>query len=307
MKSLKIYNFQIVSCILFLFTCGCSFTKVKVHNSPEHSFGAIADCQYCAKKGNGVRKYSLSKNKLSNCVEEMNKMDLEYVVHLGDFIDRDFESFDVVNPIFNTLTMPKYHVLGNHDFSVKDELKKDVPNKMGLSEKYYSFIVKGWRYIVLDGNDVSFHAYPKNSEQWKQVKLYQSEKNIKKPHFSAIGDKQLSWLKKQLLKAQHNSEKVILYCHFPVYPPHNLNLWNAKEVINTIELFPCVKAYINGHNHRGNYKIKNGVHYLTLKGMVDTNKSSYAVIKVNNDSISVTGYGREENRELLIEKRLTKP
>ncbi len=68
-----------------------------------------------------------------------------------------------------------------------------------------------------------------------------------------------------------------------------------------------MKAYINGHNHKGNYKIKSGIHYLTLKGMVDTEKTSYAVIKVDEVSIDVTGYGREENRKLIIENRLTKP
>ncbi len=166
MISTKLQKITSAASIGFLlFACGC--TLIKKPKNVQYAFGAIADCQYHDIKGNGVRKYSLSKSKLSNCVEKFNKMDLEYVVHLGDFIDRDFESFDVLNPIFNTLHMPKYHVLGNHDFSVKDDLKKDVPKKMGLTERYYDFYVKGWRFIVLDGNDISFHANPKNSEEWK--------------------------------------------------------------------------------------------------------------------------------------------
>ena len=60
------------------------------------NFGAIADCQYCNEKSKGIRKYALSKQKLSKCVDHLNTMDLAFVVHLGDFIDRDFKSFDEV-------------------------------------------------------------------------------------------------------------------------------------------------------------------------------------------------------------------
>lgn len=306
MISNKIQSFIFVGTLgILFFLSGCTLVKKK--NNTEYAFGAIADCQYCASKGNGVRKFSLSNKKLLNCVTEFNKLNLEYVIHLGDFIDRDFKSFDILNPIYNKLHMPHYHVLGNHDFSVKDSLKKDVPKKMGLTSKYYDFRIKGWSYIVLDGNDVSFHAYPKKSIEWRQASEYYIKNKIKSPKYNgAIGETQISWLKNKLNQAQQNNDKVILYCHFPVYPPNSHNLWNAKEIIDLIEQFPCVKAYINGHNHKGNYSLKKGVHYLTLKGMVDTEKSSFAVIKVSDDSIDVTGYGREKNRTLLIKKPANK-
>jgi len=199
--------------------------------------------------------------------------------------------------------MPNYHVLGNHDFAVENSLKKDVPKKMGLPSNYYEFEIKGWRYVVLDGNDISFSAYPPNSDGHKIAEEYYNHNKIATPKCNgAIGDKQLLWLRTVLQKAQRNNEKVILLCHFPVYPENIHNLWNAEEVIDLIESFPCVKAYINGHNHKGGYGIKQGIHYLTLKAMVDTEKTSYAVIRVDDDSINITGYGREENRRLLISK-----
>ena len=67
--------------------------------SPLFRFGAVADCQYRSKTSL-IRKYNLSPQKLTECVELYNKLDLAFVVHLGDFIDRDFESFKVVSPIF---------------------------------------------------------------------------------------------------------------------------------------------------------------------------------------------------------------
>lgn len=278
---------------------GSAQSEQKHHT--EYAFGVIADCQYCADQGTGERKYALSKDKLTKCVTHFNTLDLEYVIHLGDFIDRDFKSFDVLNPIYNQLQVPKYHVLGNHDFSVADDLKKDVPQKMGLASKYYDFKVKGWRYVVLDGNDVSFHAYPKDSDDYIKAKEYYLTNKIKSPKWNgAIGPKQCSWLKSVLEKATQNDEPVILFCHFPVYPKNSHNLWNAEELISILESYPCVKAYINGHNHAGNYAIKKGIHYLTLKGMVDTQQTSYAVIEVNQHHIQVTGYGREKDRIMLL-------
>ena len=271
------------------------------HTDQNYAFGAIADCQYCDVKTTGRRRYALSKEKLAKCVADFNTMDLAFVTHLGDFIDRDFASFDVVNPIYNQLKMPKYHVLGNHDFSVADHLKQDVPSKMGMPAKYYDFEKNGWRYVVLDGNDVSFHAYPKGSEEAKHASEYYIGNKISSPKWNgAIGAKQMAWLSEVLDDAQQNNEKVILFCHFPIYPANKHNLWNANEVIALLESFPCVKAYINGHNHHGNYGLKEGIHYVTLKGMVDTETTSYAVIKLHADQIDIVGYGREVNRSLSI-------
>ncbi len=56
---------------------------------PLFRFGAVADCQYC-EKTSSKRKYNLSPKKLTACVEHYNKLDLSFVVHLGDFIDRVF-------------------------------------------------------------------------------------------------------------------------------------------------------------------------------------------------------------------------
>ena len=71
--------------------------------------------------------------------------------------------------------MPAYHALGNHDFDVADEYKAKVPERMGMKSKYYDFKVEGWRFIVLDGNDVSFHAYPKDSLEYQNAGVYYRE------------------------------------------------------------------------------------------------------------------------------------
>ena len=276
---------------------GCSNRAI----SQSFSFGLIADCQYRAEPGDGIRKYTISDQKLKECVQHFNTMDLKYVIHLGDFIDKDISSLDVVGPIYHQLLMSKYHVLGNHDFSVADELKDQVPHILGMTSRYYDFKLENWRFIVLDGNDVSFHAYAANSLQYQKAENYYADNNIKSPKWNgALGQKQMDWLKGILEKAKNLGEHVILYCHFPVFPENVHNLWNALEVVELIEDYDCVKAFINGHNHEGNYGNREGIHYLTLHGMVDTEETSYAVIKVAEDQLYVEGFGREQPRELPI-------
>ena len=62
-----------------------------------------------------------------------------------------------------------------------------------------------------------------------------------------------------------------------------------------------MKLFMNGHNHKGAYIEKNGIHYITFKGMVDTEyTTSFARVKFTKDSIFVKGYGRELDRKLLL-------
>ncbi len=270
--------------------------------SPLFRFGAVADCQYCEATSN-VRKYSLSPKKLTACVEHYNKMELSFVVHLGDFIDRDFASFDKVVPIYNRLHAPHYHVLGNHDFSVADDKKALVPAKLGLKERYYDFTRKGWRFIVIDGNDVSLHAWPKADPRTKLASEYHKSLKPRPPSWNgALGDEQMKWIEAKLQTATKARERVMLFCHFPVHPKNNHNLWNDDVLTGLLARYPCVAAYVNGHNHAGNYGRREGIHYLTLKGMVDTEQTSYAVIEVYADRLVVKGFGRETNRDLALPK-----
>ena len=97
---------------------------------------------------------------------------------------------------------------------------------------------------------------------------------------------------------------VMIFCHFPVFPKNGHNLWNDNVLTDLLARYTCVAAYVNGHNHAGNYGQRDGIHYLTLKGMVDTEESSYSVIEVYADRLVVKGFGRETNRDLPLLNRL---
>ena len=120
-----------------------------------------------------------------------------------------------------------------------------------------------------------------------------------------MGPEQLRWLAKTLADAKAAGEKAIVFCHFPVYPPGEHNLWNDTEVVEILEGNGSVVAYINGHNHNGAYGFKKGIHYLTMKGMVDTEETSYSVIRVFDDRLEVHGRGRQDNYVLEISGKAT--
>jgi len=270
---------------------------------PLFQFGAIADCQYHDSEAER-RKYSRSPEKLRACIADFNRQELSHVVHLGDFIDRDWESFDVVLPIAATSKARFYHVLGNHDFSVADEYKSRVPERLGLTERYYDFAVGKWRFLILDTNDLSLYGHPKDSpEHARSLAYFEASPIDLKAYNGGIGERQLAWIEAALEKAEAAGEAVILHSHHPVYPIDHHAAWNAEEITALLEKYPCVAAYINGHRHDGAYGYKGGIHYLTLKGMVDTEETAYASVKVFEDRIEVHGEGRQDDYFLEIRSR----
>ena len=290
---------------LALFVIACK-SKTETTTYSDFEIGIIADCQYCDCDTQGSRFYRQSPDKFKSAIEKLNTKELDYTIHLGDFIDRNFESFDTVLPIWNRLKSKKYHVLGNHDFSVADSLKTLVPVKMGLKNRYYSFIKNNWRFIVLDGNDLSYHGAISEVKQKETEALFNRLKKENKPNLQTwnggLSSKQLQWVKEELNTAKSKNEYVGFYCHFPVGRDGEVhNLWNYKQFLQIIDSYENVKFYFNGHNHNGDYLEKNNVHHLTFKGMLDTeNTSAFSIAKFTKDSIFIEGYGREVTRALKI-------
>lgn len=299
------------SCIMMLFLSICVFpcplTAQENPTPPLFSFGVIADIQYCDCDSGGSRHYRASLHKLQECVQDFNTRELAFVIQLGDFIDRDFASFDVLLPIYRKLTASTYHVLGNHDYSIHSEEKDKILKKVGLKRGYYDFTYRSWRFIVLDGNDLSFYTLPRTSEKYPEAEaMYQQFLEQGRPQAQTwnggLSTHQMTWVKNSLEEAAKAGEYVILFCHFPVFPRPNMhNLWNDREVIKLLESYKGVVAYMNGHNHAGNYRVKNGIHYLTLKAMVETpDKNAYAIVEVYADHLNIIGRDREPNRVLSI-------
>lgn len=268
-------------------------------------FGLVADVQYCDKPEAGTRFYRQSRDKLAACVEAFNAQELDFVMHLGDLIDRSFASYADVLPIYQRLQAPGYFVLGNHDFAVTDAEKAKVPETLGMKARYYDFTVKGWRFVALDGNDVGLLATVKGSPERAEAEKTLADLKARQilcamPYNGALSARQLAWLDETLADADAKQQPAVVFCHFPVLPASVLTLWNSAEVIAVLEKHPSVVAYINGHDHAGNYAVRNGIPYLTVNGMVETaDTTAYGTgSQGGSRDFDVAGTGRLTSRPL---------
>ena len=275
---------------------------------PEVTFGLLADAQYADAQPAMDRQYRESVRKLAEAVGELNQRKLDFTIHLGDFIDRDFASFRAVASVYEKLACPHYHVLGNHDFSVAPADKPKVLATMGLDKLgsragYYDFTVARWRFVALNGTDVSTYANAPRSAKHTRARALMSELKKRKrrnaaPWNGGFGAEQLAWLGRTLAAADKARQRVVLFNHMPLFPDNAHNLYNDTDVLAVLDKHPNVAAVFTGHNHAGNYGARNAVHHLTLRGMVQTRRNAYAVVEAYADRLRVTGFGREPSRTM---------
>jgi manganese-dependent ADP-ribose/CDP-alcohol diphosphatase len=288
---------------LRLLGAGALAAKVRAAEKPAGgpvlSVGVLTDCQYADVPPNNKRRYRESPAKLTAAIDHLNAMgDLDFMVHLGDAVDRDEKSYGVVMPIFGRAKAPLYHVAGNHDYSIAADWKAKVPELLGMKSLHYSIGCRGWRFVVLDGNALSLFSTPAGSTQWKLAEAYVKASKRKLTDYSGgLGMEQIAWLQRELQKARQSSERAVVLCHYPLLPIDGHALWDAEAVMEVVkEHGDIVAAWWNGHNHDGNYAARHGIHFLNFRGMVDTRENSYARVDVYADRMEVCGYGREPRR-----------
>ncbi|CAN7211983.1 metallophosphoesterase [Rhizobium rhizogenes] len=277
-------------------------------SAPLFRFGVVADPQYAALEPNlELDRYpAKSLDKLGEAITEFNRHDLAFVVTLGDIIDRHWESFNDILPVYETLRHERYFLLGNHDFAVAPEHLAKVANRVGLSSAYYDFTHAGYRFIALDGNDVSLFAPPEGDPRRDEAKaLMKALHDAGAPNSQrwngAVSDTQYAWLAAKLNEAKTAGEKVVIMNHYPIFPKNSHNALDSERLLALLSGHDHVVAYLNGHNHAGNFGVIDGTYFVNFKGMVDTeDNSAYAIVGVYEDRLEITGFGREESRVLSL-------
>ena len=267
---------------------------------PLFSFGIITDVHHCNCEPEGSRFYDKSLPRLREALKSLKASSADFMVNLGDLIDRDYESFKPVLDIIDSSGLKTWHCLGNHDYSVDKKYKKRLPVPLPEKEGYYSFTHKNFRFIILNGNEVSIYASG-NKASIKQAEEYitrlKAEGSINAIDWNGgISEKQLNWLDTELGDAEAENEKVFIFCHFPIWPENLHNLLNYKEVVSVLEKHHNIIAWYSGHNHAGNYGNFNLIHCVTLKGMVESEETSaWSLVEVYSNKIWIKGAGREKS------------
>ncbi len=266
----------------------------------------MADAQYADSDDKCTRYYRASVEKLGAAVEDFQREDLAFCVHLGDLIDRQWRSFAEISRPLASSRHRWHHLLGNHDFEVLDEEKARVPLRLGMPGRYYSFGYADVQFVVLDTNDVSTYAHPANSPSGQAAaRVLDDARRAKLPQAQtwngAVGAAQLAWLEGRCVAAARAGQRVVILAHHPVLPTGPHVLWNADAVLTVIDRCPNVVAWLNGHNHAGAFAERNGVPYVTLRGMVETAATNaYATAEITPSRLVLRGRGREPSRELAL-------
>lgn len=277
-------------------------------DSALFQFGIIADPQYAPfpPKPGGTRYYANSLWKLDSALKTLNEEPLEFVATLGDIIDRHWDSFSDVLPIYDQSVHPHFFVLGNHDFEVGQDFLRSVVRNVGMEQAYYDFTGGGYRFLVIDGNDVSTFAPPAGDPRLelaaeRLAKLTEAKAENAQSWNGSLSEEQFAWMETALDAAKAAGERVIVLGHYPVYPANMHNLWDSERIVELLTSYDNFDAYFNGHNHAGNYGAIGNQHFVNFKGMVETaDETAFSKVLVFADRLEIQGFGLEDNRTLTI-------
>ncbi len=299
--------------LLLASTAGLGSHRRADADTPVLVVGAAADVQYEDRvpgpHPDDIRRwYDTAHIRLDGAIRAWNaRPDIDLVMHLGDIINAQWESFDVVfdyadgtdyDPdllTFRDLNVPSYQLVGNHEFyGIQDDPHPEgeddlhVRERLGLANNlgYYELRpVDGYRFVILDD----------------QV----PEANPARPGSSfGLGhrreryfDQQMQWARRMVADAYREGEKVILYQHYPMssyYNNRELNTWE-EELASIIETYPNVVAHFSGHFHSGPGKTKNGVLFDTLGGTLsadpELDQNIWYVLEFYDDRVVVDQFG----------------
>jgi predicted phosphodiesterase len=259
-------------------------------------FGIVTDCHYADADTVGTRYYRHSLDKLGECVKAMNEQQVDFLVELGDFKDQNsppseqktLSYLQTVEGVFCKFDGPAYHALGNHDFDSlsKAQFLANIENTgIETDRSYYSFDFNSLHFVVLDANYKSDGAdYDHGNFDWTDANIPPAE---------------LQWLRRDLAATPG---PVIALVHQLLDGAGSHYVKNAAEVRQILEQSGKVLAVFQGHRHDGGYSRIEGIHYYTLKAVVEgpgPENNSYAIVKVRpNMSITVTGYRKAVGKQL---------
>ncbi len=252
-------------------------------------FGMLTDPHYADRDTYGSRFFRDSLDKMNAAVNDMNGRNLDFVIELGDFKDEDAPAITAntrhylrrIESVFVTFHGPRYHVLGNHDMDSlsKPEFLAEIENTgIAPNSAHYAFDVKGLHCVALDANyRADGVAYSHNNFDWTDAN---------------VPDAQLDWLRRDLA-ATHGP--VVVFIHQRLDGEGDLFINNAAAVRSILEESGKTLAVLQGHHHGGDYMQIKGIHYYTLRGMVEgpgINNNAYAVVELTPDNaLHITGYG----------------
>ncbi len=262
-------------------------------------FGLVSDLHYANAPARGTRHYRDSLDKLNEAVRTIGASGAAFLVELGDLKDQDptpnaSATLGYLRRIEDALRVfrgPLYHVLGNHDLdglSKPQVLGAIVNTRVAPTESFYTWVATGVRFVALDACfSGDGRGYDCGNFVWTDAWV---------PH------PQLQWLEATL---RRSSEPVIVCVHQRLDGDNETCVRNAADVRSVLERSGKVLAVFHGHHHPGAYAFINGIHYYTLRAMVEgpgIENNAYAVVDITaGKDLAIMGAGHA--RSMLLPYR----
>jgi len=249
------------------------------------AFGLVSDVHYADAPPGGSRHYRDSLGKLQQAVATFNEEDLAFIAELGDFVDagpskaKEIEHLRAVDKVFRTFQGERHYVLGNHCLHAftKDEFLANCGAR--IKKSYYSFDSGQFHFVVLDANfRRDGTAYAAGNFTWTDAWIHPPQQR---------------WLADDLRQA--GGKKTFVFLHQNLHDednPHGVK--NAPQVRRVLESAGNVVGVFQGPMHTGGHTVIGGIHYRTLKALVEgptLKNNSYAIVTLDpSGAISFQGY-----------------
>jgi len=250
--------------------------------------GLVTDLHYAEKQPAGTRHYRETLAKLTEAQEVFQRRKPAMVVELGDLID-SADSVQVeqrylkrIHKEFEAIAKDRHYVLGNHCVDLLT--KKEFLNIVERERSYYSFDRGGFHFIVLDSCfRADGVAYGRKNFEWTDAN---------------IPEEQVQWLKADMKKTELPT---IVFAHQRLDVKNNYGVKNASQVRNILESSGQVNSVLQGHSHKNDYQEIGGIHYCTLRAMVEgsgVNNNGYSTMDIHADgSIYLKGFRQQKTYE----------
>ena len=157
----------VIGCVLATLPAAADPGTAPATEPTTLSVGLLADVQYCDCDTVRTRHYRDSLDKLTAATDDLDQRGVDLTIQLGDVIDRYPESFDAILPVYAQLDGPRHHVLGNHDFPLSSPA---VVKRLRMPNEFYDILLPGWRFVVLDTNDISLYANERGSRHHQRAR-----------------------------------------------------------------------------------------------------------------------------------------
>lgn len=301
--------------------------------------GVMADPHYAAWRGapdrsqlaNDLRRQTLF-------LERMRSWRPDVVVCLGDYVvprvsgEHNMtalqhvgmvEDIEVFWPMLHACPCPTYVVPGNHDvgwirggeehLSTQDLIdrgrggghalsKTEWARRLGMPGRFFAFDAKGYRIIVLDGNNT------------QDSDVANDKDGVRGAYW--IDQPQLVWLGQEL--ARHRGKTKLVFCHqelhhtcpngssqggwtpLPVFHKDGSYVGNGWQVRQLFEEDGNVAACFHGHYHMNRWTVYGGIHYITLDNERGSNQGNWAELTLEPDRLRVNGHALQASYDLPV-------